>query len=116
MSRTFADDLAADLANTFLNANEFGETVTFVPKHGPARSITVAVQYSGQSREQAHVEILEVLVARDEAATPGGIARPLVGDQIRRSATNDHDASRRPYTFSGEIIEDTPQAWMFRFG
>lgn len=104
---TFAEQLAADVENVFLNADEFAETVWYYPKTSPGtpRQIS-AVVHRGGKRDTAEQytrtnAAITDLFASTDATT--GIDSPQIGDAIRLA--EDHPATRRG--FVEEMHSDT---------
>lgn len=111
MPRTLQDDIKADLAATFLNADEFGESATYLPSAGGEVSLTISVQHTGQrddgSYQDADVDELQILLARDPSLDCGGIANPGKGDRLVRS-------DGVPYGFD-RIQSSRPESWVLIF-
>lgn len=110
---TFKTQRAANFPTVFLNADHFGEDVSFYPAGGGAvRTVRAKISGSAQRRDalegEVEVERLRVVVLRDDAAELGGIGDPAVGDQIARPAV---DSDGRRYTFTGEIETSRPDHW-----
>lgn len=51
MPRSLADDLVDDVAATFLELDHFGESATYTPRGGAARSIRVVVEEDNRRRD-----------------------------------------------------------------
>ena len=100
----------------FLDTDHFAETLTFRPANGGGlRSIVGSVIYDETLEEGEYVEEdqerLWVLVLRDESVSRGGIARPVVGDTITRA----NDRHPEPFSFQGQIRNESPHAWELLF-
>jgi len=98
----------------FANLLELGllsETVTYLPKHGSARSVTASVKAGAEWLESEHgqyqVEFLELTCLK---TYDGGISAPLVTDQILREG----DRYPEPYGFTA-IVRQLPGRWTLRF-
>lgn len=80
MSRTFQDSVAYDVANTFLNENEFGSHVTYQVS-GESTSLVAIVKKEQQVEEEfdngrrLHV-FRDVTISRNPDDACGGIANP----------------------------------------
>ena len=105
MSRTFSDELRYDAANVFVNANEFGESVTWRQRDGSESSVDVVIAARRQraptgDRPASHrdtdaIERIGVMVAQSTLQR-----RPEIGEAVTRSSDIDSDA--RPWVYSGE--------------
>ena len=109
---TFAEQLAADVENVFLNAAEFGESVWYHPKTSPGspRQIT-AVVHRGGKRDNAeqytrtNAAITDLFVANDSTT---GIEAPQTGDAIRLA----EDAASVRRSFVEQMHADTDCRWL----
>ncbi len=123
MANTLKDDMAADLAGTFLNTKEFAETVTFYPADGSAsRSIVMIVVQNQKPEDNGPVnyetETIDVQCLKDESHAKGGIATPTRGlttsvDKLVRAG----DTEDERFAFTGEILGETfgGAGWRLRF-
>ena len=111
---TLKEQIAADLATTFFNTDEFAETVTVDEGNGnPTRSVAVVIEDDEQlfrigemvAETERHVTIH---VGRDEDAICGGIALPREGLTLTR-------ADGRKYGWTGEIVEEFSAMRRLRF-
>ncbi len=111
---SFRDDLLADFVNAIANPEEFGETVTYQPATGAARSINVRMDVTSVPAREEGVEQREdtavVDVARDAAL---GIDRPQLGDRVYRHS--DGEAPETPFCFTGFVDDSDPAVWTLRF-
>lgn len=118
---------AVDQAFVFSTAM-LGESVSYKPRAGSARTIVVLTEsyvpkttgYRDTQRPQANrisdgIEYIRVTVCRDESAASGGIANePSIGDTITRSASRDSDT--RPFVYQGtELVKEAGHA-VYLFG
>lgn len=119
MSLSFSDLLALDVQNVFCNANEFGESFTFIPENGDARTVVGVVRADRrvENLSDAHsvTEELHILVPRDETAEGGGIATAGTRDRLSRSPSADPTGNGLPYGFTGEAADVSPAAWTMIF-
>lgn len=87
MPRTLQDDLVDDVARTFLAPDHFGESATYTPREGSARSIVVSVRDDQAQRDdQPHHELLKrsiIVEASRDAST--GIDNPLENETLVRA-------------------------------
>lgn len=113
----FHDLLKLDVDRVFTNPHEFGETVTYQPCAGPARSvqchITSTSRYEQRGPEEVKVEELRLLCGRDAAADVGGIDAPKIGETILRDSA--HDPDQKLYGFTGDTEGADPGAWILIF-
>jgi len=117
---TFLAQRKAAFKAEVLSTDRYAEQVEFAPKVGQARTITVKIERDQQTEfdelgnEKTRDRIL-VSVFRDPTdATVGGIGDPRVGDMILRGV--DRDPERRPFTYHGEIENETPYSWKLVYG
>lgn len=104
---TFAELRQAVHREVHLSTDFFGERVQVMPAHGSQREISAHVAHKQLQDEERstidEIERLEILVATDETdETTGGISDPQPGLLLWRSEEKDPD--RRPFQFSGVII------------
>lgn len=112
MPLSFNDLLAADLGQV-LDENELAEPVEITSSAGgnPLTASAVVVQRAQpkiEGRERSSAERLEVYLSRTAE-----IDRLPVGSPLRRSA--EIDPSRRPYAFTGEVLERDSQGIVLVF-
>lgn len=105
---TLATQIAADVADVFLNSDDFGETVSYTPVGGSARSIVAVVvtMPSDLTQESSHEvahNFVSVLAAKSAST---GIEAPAKGDTIVWSG--------RIYSWVGIIHQDAG-AWQLKF-
>ena len=110
MVRTLQDDLADDLAGSFLQIDQFAETITLDRNGKESVSVRVAIVDDGDIREDGHVRewVRELQVDIPRNATTG-ITTPAIGDSFVWSV----DGKR--YAFTGEVIQADPYWLKLRF-
>jgi hypothetical protein len=106
------------LENVFLTTDMFAEEATYTPAGGAPQSLKAHVRYRKQTqtndRTRDETEVIEVLVSRDPTNTAiGGIDRPQSGDRFTRPSERDPDC--RPFSFTGEIVDETTLNWRLVF-
>jgi hypothetical protein len=120
MSLTFADLRKQNLLRAALNTDRLAEEVTFIPKVGPERTITVTVNSpkaneAERNNELLNMEEIDVRVAIDEDSTIdgriiGGIREPHLGDSLLRAGEPAH----RAWGFANTLGQ-TAESWLLRF-
>lgn len=115
---SFAELRQHVLENTLLATNYFAEEGSYVPHGGSSRRVNCHVRFRRQTTTndgtRDEQEIIEVLVGRDPTnQTIGGIDRPQSGERFYRSPSRDPDC--RPYTFTGEILDEAANKWRLVF-
>lgn len=116
---TFRELRQTILEDVWLDTERYAEQVLFLPEGEPQRPVTAHVRFrqrdaGGSQGTQTEDEVIEVLVTRDPThATKGGIDRPRSGDRLTRSPSRDPD--RRPFVFTGEIVEAHEHKWRLVF-
>ncbi len=119
---TLREQIQADVGGVLLNTDDFGETCTYLPKDGPARSIVAIVEESGELLDDSggvvFADSAHVFVSRDST---DGINAPQLGEQFWREHDHLADGSGDPgkaYSFwSKEESDDaTASGWTLIFG
>lgn len=115
---TLKEQIAADAVAVFSNTDEFAELITYKPKDGPSRTITGTFEEDGtledRSDDMTTVEVGWLSVNRDDTESiAGGIARPQIGDTIKRDPTVDPDG--RLFSFTGNRQNESPTRWDLEF-
>lgn len=113
---------------TFLDVHlepaNYAEVVTYYPKTGPPRAVTVHAEMDREYQTIETVtgqemETLTVACSRNPQATAsngqlrGGIEAPKVGDRITRAPSRDDWGE--PYTFTGQVREPSHYKWRLVF-
>ncbi len=104
--------------NVILGASHFTEAVNYHPAAGGSTVAlsNVLVDATETLRDfdavAERVEQIFVTLSRDPASDNGGVAAPTLGDHIERTEGN---APERFYSYTGEVIEETPHSWKLRF-
>lgn len=98
---------------------QFGESVTFVPKSGPQRTITAIIEHHrGSDIDDDEVgehrtDRLEVTCLKDAShASYPGIATIKRGDALRLTADSPGDGA---WAWSGQIEDEGPAWWALVF-
>lgn len=90
----------------------FGESVTFKPRHGPARTITAVLQRRGDYRPVGDalqkVRLVELTVLKDETDTTYGGIREV---NLYDTATIDGTV----YAFNGSVLRESTHGWELEF-
>ena len=106
--------IAADLPTVFA---DFGESVTYTPRGGVARSLYAITEYASEEdiiiesvleTENEHLWVTVQTAQTD--ATYGGVALPNIGDTVQRS----EDSADALWFFAGQK-EGLPGAWRMAF-
>lgn len=113
MSLSFDDLLDADLENTFLDTNYFGQSVTFYPPDcATKRTISVKVDHMGSYIENNsgkwNISTIDVTVRRSSTE---GISESELGGAIVLSG----DDPDQGYAWTGERTEVFSNCWKLRF-
>jgi hypothetical protein len=109
---TTFDDLYA-AASLDAELSVFGESITFHPANGPARTLTAIVAMRSTQDNGLENEVAEVTVKRDESdATYGGISDPQEGDKFLRAGENQSDGF---FAWNREIVEQSSVHQVLRF-
>ena len=111
----------AELRRTVLRAGPlskdwFAEDVTYVPRSGVARTVTVKIELESKpSRDERRPaatsqrdesQRIRVVISRETNWSGGGVsATPQIGDTITRAAAKDADT--RPWVYAGETIAES---------
>lgn len=107
-----AGDHFADVCTPLLQ-EQLGETVTYFPVAGAARSVTAIVEHMTRREQAAEVDAetdrITVNVLRHEDDAAGGVASPAVGDSVLRSGESDR------YAFTGERLASSADTWTLVF-
>lgn len=123
MSRTFSDSLKADVANVFVNTNEFAEVVSWQDRaralsdvnalivNRPMRSVDGTKPAA--RRDVDGIERIAVIVSRDATATNSLVRRPEIGETITRSADRDPDSRPWVYTGTCEVFNVARAVYIF---
>lgn len=96
--------------------DQFGVDCTFVPKSGPARTVTAIIDPVRDDDEQREVQGLQkervwVTVSRDLAGSRGGIAVVQRGDGLE----GPDDTAVTRWSFAGQVRNRTAEAWDLAF-
>lgn len=79
---TLREQMESDVSSVFLNTDEHAETVTYTPKNGTARSVTVIIDEDGSLTDldgnRIGKNVAQVFAERSES----GIPTPALGDTI----------------------------------
>lgn len=109
---TFRELLSEDLRDVFLNAEEFGESISFYPaNNGAMRRLSAVIEanqraVSGDGSMIDHErDEITVLVSRERNGERGGIDKPIVGDTLTR------DGESERYAYTGEIQDSDTSSW-----
>lgn len=120
MSRTLHDDITADTESTILDETTgFAESVTFIPKSGPRRTVVMLIERPDENFNEGQPGLVSVerafcLCLRDATnATKGGIDRPQIGDSILLSTAS--DPKQQPFAWTGESTEVLRGSWVLHF-
>lgn len=109
-------NLIRDTLNNFhLSSDWFGESVTYTPAGGVARSIDVFIEAEEQLQitdidTEMSEETIKVKCSKDATT---GINRPNIGDTIVRDVTADEDT--RPFLFEGDYDQESRDHWQLMF-
>lgn len=114
--------MESDVAEVFLQGDDFAEACTYCPAGGGANRTVYAVveergAYQSDETGLANTEILAVMVSRDPDTTNadgtalGGIDDPQLGDGLRRAS----DQADKFYAYSGEKEDVDDYAWTLIF-
>ncbi len=100
----FREQLEADLANVFLNPDEFGEQITYMPRGSAALSCLAIVTSTSDLVQQSHVRAqlttVDVVLQQSDVPAPGE------GDQLEYLG--------RKFAFV-TIVSQQASAWRLRF-
>lgn len=111
-----AHDFISEADEYLRNTAQFGESVSYTPFNGMARSIDVKIRTS-KTIEIDSVDTetrLDTIAVRCKRDGTDGIDLPNFGDQIVRSAPFDSDA--RPYVYTAtEDRNQTRDHWTLTF-
>ena len=108
VSNSFRDMLAHDVANVFLNTNEFAETATYLPREGGPREVAGIPEEDGNfAQSETSIERVESLRWFCSRGTDG-ITDPQLGDKLRLS-------DGRTFTFSGDTSQADNASWWVHF-
>jgi hypothetical protein len=116
MTLTLKQQIAADVPAVFLNEDEFGEGLVFLPKGGPPRTIVGSVEdatsYPDNADGVMEATRLEIFVSRDrDDEETGGIDAIAIGDGIRRAT----DPEAHVFAFTGDILDADESSWTLVF-
>lgn len=93
------------------NVDAHAESLTYTPDGGSPVTITAHCEFEKtldfENHTEDSLEELRVRVRKSE------IAQPNLGDQVLRTVAN--DASQDPYTFTGDIDDETRDEWRLTF-
>jgi hypothetical protein len=95
------------LVELHLDEDYLGESVTVQEPDKPARTVVVHIEEDEDVRvdietgKHTRIDLIDVLVLRDESHAKGGISEPKIGTWIQRSV--DVDPSMRRYYFKGDV-------------
>ena len=117
---TLSDEIPTDFIET-LACSEFEEVLHYQPKDGAEREIRAQVfqtedYLEGTDTDSRKIE-LDVVLSRDEDATSSdgtsvsGVARPQIGDTIRRQFDN----TDIKYHWDGTVLDEDVGRWALRF-
>jgi hypothetical protein len=114
---TLKQQIAADVADVFLNEDEFAESLVFQPQGGQDRPIVGSVDQATEHPDTGmggidRVERIEVFVSRDEDdEMTGGVATVQIGDRLKRTV----NGIEQVYGFTGEILDEDDNSWTLVF-
>lgn len=97
----------------------FGDSVTYFPKGGGSRALTLNVarrrrDFREESGNLVAVEVIECRCLRDETdATHGGINSPQIGDGLLLAVAE--DAEQRKFTYLGVADGINTTDWLLHF-
>lgn len=121
---TFAELRRTVLRAGALSTDWFAEQVTYTPRDGVSRTITVKIEMETKPRrderrplgaaQRDESQRIRVVVSRETNWSGGGVsATPQIGDRLVRSASR--DADERPWTYTGETIAESELAATYVF-
>lgn len=113
---TFAELRRTVLRAGALSTTWFAEDVTYTPRGGTGRTVTVKIEMEAKPRRDERRPIgatqrdesqrIRVMISRETNWSGGGLAAtPQIGDTITRAASR--DADERPWTYTGETIAES---------
>lgn len=119
----------AELRRTVLRAGPlsttwFAESVTYTPRSGTPRTVTVKIEMETKPRRDERRPIgatqrdesqrIRVVISRETNWSGGGLAStPQIGDTITRAVAR--DADERPWTYTGETVAESELAGTYVF-
>jgi hypothetical protein len=120
MSRTLNEDITADTESTVLDElTGFAESVTYVPKNGPQRTVVMLVERPDENFSEGQPGLVSVerafcLCLRDSNnATKGGVDKPQIGDGIMLPVAS--DPKQQLWAWTGEASEVLHGSWVLHF-
>ncbi len=116
---TLKELIESDVADVFMNTDDFAEDVTYYPAGGGAsRTVSAIVDEDGTFQTDdtglARTEVIHVTVSRNrndettDGVAVGGIDNPQIGDCIRR----ENDPDDKGYSFSGDKEDVDEFCWV----
>lgn len=113
MANTLKQQITADVPGVFLDTDEFAESVTYIPDSGAESTITVIIEETDEFLDiegrSVFDEVILVFTSRDSS----GIADPVLGDGLKRSAAE--DPSQRTYGYMGQKESPERDSWWLMF-
>jgi hypothetical protein len=108
---TLREQITADVADVFMQVDDFAEDVTYIPGTGASRTVTCVIEeeqeYFDTELDTQLLERIRVFVPR----TAAGIQTPKIGDKIKRSAA--YDATQELYGYEAMIEMPEPDThWL----
>ena len=113
---TFAELRRAVLQGGPLSTDYFAEEVTYTPRGGSPRTVTVKIEMETRPRrderrpaaamQRDESQRIRVVISRETNWSGGGVAStPLIGDMITRASGRDADT--RPWVYAGETVAES---------
>ncbi len=115
MVKTLKQQITADVSGIFLDDDrqEFAESVTYIPGSGEPASITVIIEETDEFLDiegrAVFDEVILVYTSRDSS----GIAKPVIGDGLKRTAAE--DPGQRLYGYMGQKESPERDSWWLMF-
>ncbi len=113
MINTLKQQITADVSDVFLDTDEFAETVTYIPASGAAVSITVVIEESDEFLDVEGRAVFDEVILVFTSRNSSGIASPVLGDGLKRSATEDPE--QRLYGYMGQKEDPERDSWWLMF-
>jgi hypothetical protein len=112
---TLRAQITSDVADVFLNNEDFAETLYYKPKDGDQRTLTCVVDedddYQDTETGIMHKRVLSVFASRSATT---GIDSPQLGDRISRAIDGTGDDAVW-YAFAGNVTDIDENAWTVKF-